>query len=131
MHEVLAPLYYAVEYDSLTQDANINDSEAREACSRTWVAADAWALFDSVMHSLSRWYEWREAPLNSTSRTISSPLSTHVHLNIPDGRLDVKPYVAPIVEACHRIQSNFLRATDPILWKHMQAAGIEPQIYGM
>jgi TBC1 domain family protein 5 len=56
--------------------------------------------------------------------------TTHVHMNI-GGQLDMKPYVTPIVEDCNRIQSNFLRTTDPLLWKHMQAAGIEPQIYGM
>ncbi|KAF5381115.1 hypothetical protein D9615_003910 [Tricholomella constricta] len=132
MHEVLAPLFYAVDFDSLPQLGNLSDdAEVQEVCSRAWVAGDAWALFDSVMEGLSKWYEWREPPLNSTSRNMASPLSTHVNFNIPDGQLEIKPYIAPIVEACNHIQSNFLRTTDPLLWKHMQAAGIEPQIYGI
>lgn len=131
MHEVLAPLYYALDYDSLTQHENAKDFEIREICSKIWVAADAWVLFKIVMRGLSKWYEWREPSLNPTTRDISSPLATHVDLNIPDGQLGIKPYVAPIVEACERIQSNLLRTTDPLLWKHMQAVGIEPQIYGM
>jgi TBC1 domain family protein 5 len=130
MHELLAPLYYAVDYDSIEDgDPALDDLTIREVCSRQWVAADAWALFDSVMRGVERWYEWREAPL--ASRNSVSPLATHVNLNIPDGRVDIKSYVAPIVQACHHIQSKLLRTVDPLLWKHMQAAGIEPQIYGM
>ncbi|KAG5646643.1 hypothetical protein DXG03_002633 [Asterophora parasitica] len=134
MHEVLASLYYAVAYDSLPAPqpgTALDNADVHEVCSRTWVAGDAWALFESVMSSLSKWYEWREQPQNPTSRHTSSLLATHVNLNIPDGQLEIKPYIAPIVEACNHIQFNFLRATDPLLWKHMQAAGIEPQIYGI
>ncbi|KAF8077999.1 rab-GTPase-TBC domain-containing protein [Lyophyllum atratum] len=132
MHEVLAPLYYAVDSDSLPENGNsLEESEVREVCSRTWVAGDSWALFDSVMRGLCKWYEWREPPLNSRPREVSSALATHVNLDVPGGQLEIKPYIAPIVEACNRIQSDFLRTTDPLLWKHMQAAGIEPQIYGI
>lgn len=129
MHEILAPLYYAVEFDSLSPNEEVGDAVVRNVCSRTWVSGDAWALFGAVMRGLSKWYEWREPTTNST--TISSPFATHVNFNMPNGQVEVKPYTAPIVEACNRIQSNFLRSTDPVLWKHMQSAGIEPQIYGM
>lgn len=136
MHELLAPLYYAVEYDSIHEE--IDDSVLREICSRTWVAADAWTLFESVMAGISRWYEWRETPTSratataSTSKRRPSPLDTHLHLNnVPNGPVDMTPYVAPIVQACNHIQSTLLRTVDPLLWTRMQAAGIEPQIYGM
>ncbi|KAH0583932.1 hypothetical protein H2248_009520 [Termitomyces sp. 'cryptogamus'] len=131
MHEILAPLYYAVEFDSLSPIGGPDEADVREVCSNTWVAGDAWALFDSVMRELSRWYEWREPSPNAAPRNAISPLTTHVNFNIPDGPLNIKPYTAPIVEACNRIQSTYLRTTDPQLYKHMQAAGIEPQIYGI
>lgn len=132
MHELLAPLYYAVDYDSIVPDGNLTiDTSIIETCSRTWIAADAWALFQSVMRGVSQWYEWREPSPHPTPRGSLSPLSTHVNIDIPEGQIDMKPYVAPIVQACNRIQSTLLRATDPLLWKHMQATGIEPQIYGM
>ncbi|KAG6818159.1 hypothetical protein H0H87_000064 [Tephrocybe sp. NHM501043] len=83
------------------------------------------------MRGLARWYEWREPPLNISLRNATSPFATHVDFNIPGGQVDLKSYTAPIVEACNRIQSTFLRTTDPLLYKHMQAAGIEPQIYGI
>jgi TBC1 domain family member 5 len=73
-------------------------------------------------------YEWRES---STADSGLSPLASHVQLNVPNRQLEVKPYVAPVVEACQRLQSEYLKNVDPLLWKSMQAAGIEPQIYGM
>ncbi|KAJ6547486.1 rab-GTPase-TBC domain-containing protein [Mycena capillaripes] len=128
MHELLAPLYYAVDYDSMEETGDFADDPAiQEFCSRTWVAADAWALFEATMRGASRWYEWQEP--TAASRPNPSPFATHV--NISAGPVDVKPYITPVVEDCNRIQSNLLRAADPLLWKHMQAAGIEPQIYGI
>jgi TBC1 domain family protein 5 len=132
MHEVLAPLYHAVRFDSITQNEyfSIEDSELAEICSRLWVAADAWMLFDVVMRGISKWYEWRESAPTSPTNVIS-PVSSRGHSSLSDGQVDIKPYVAPIVETCDRIQSHILRTTDPLLYKHMQAIGIEPQIYGM
>ncbi|GLB35004.1 putative protein with domain in Tre-2, BUB2p, and Cdc16p [Lyophyllum shimeji] len=132
MHEVLAPLYYALDFDSLPPSADSSeDADVREVCSRTWVAGDAWALFESVMRGLSKWYEWREPPTTLSPRESPPSLATHVNLYVPTGQREIKPYIAPIVGACNRIQSNFLRAVDPLLWEHIHAAGIEPQIYGI
>ena len=126
MHELLAPLYYAIDHDSLTDDADA-DPEVKEFCARAWVATDAWLLFDAVMKSAGRWYEWQEGK----SHTDPSPLQSHVQLNVAGGEMGMKPYIAPIVEACNRVQSVLLKSIDPELWKAMQSAGIEPQIYGM
>ncbi|TFK86251.1 RabGAP/TBC [Polyporus arcularius HHB13444] len=125
MHELLAPLYYAVDYDSLSEDTN-TDTSTKEFCSRAWVAADAWLLFTAVMKGAGRWYEWQEGKTPADR----SPLPSHVQLNV-SGDTRVKPYIAPIVEDCNRIQSVFLKGVDPELWKSLQTAGIEPQIYGI
>ncbi|KZT11595.1 RabGAP/TBC [Laetiporus sulphureus 93-53] len=128
MHELLAPLYYAVDFDSIDEgNADLDDSDVEEFCSRAWVAADAWMLFASVMKGVGRWYEWQE----SKTVTEKLPLASHVQLNVSSGGNTLKPYVAPIVEACNRIQSIYLKSVDPELWKSMQNAGIEPQIYGI
>lgn len=128
MHELLAPLYYAVDVDSLPDTVEESNFEmAVELCSQVWVAADAWVLFESVMRYGSRWYEWRERPL---TQTLASPLSNHVQIN-PDGQAQLKPYIAPIVQDCNEIQSTLLHTTDPLLWKHLESSGLEPQIYGM
>jgi len=131
MHEILAPLYHAVDFDSVTQSGNIavEDSELGEICSRFWIAADAWMLFDAVMRGISKWYEWRVLPSIPTTEFMSPAPS--LHCSSPHRPVDVKPFVAPIVTTCDRIQSHLLRITDPLLFRHMQAVGIEPQIYGM
>lgn len=129
MHELLAPLYYAVDYDSIG-DTGVPENPLAEFTSHLWVPADAWALFSAVMRYAGKWYEWRE--WNGITTDDKTPaLPNHVQLNVPDGQVDLKPYVAPIVETCNRIQSNLVRSVDPILWKSMQTCGIEPQIYGM
>ncbi|PCH38432.1 RabGAP/TBC [Wolfiporia cocos MD-104 SS10] len=126
MHELLAPLYYAIDYDSIDEaSAPREDPAVKEFCARAWVAADAWALFSAVMRGVGRWYEWQE----TRSAVERTPLPSHVQLSASGA--GVKPYVAPIVGACNRIQSTYLKMVDPELWKSMQSAGIEPQIYGI
>lgn len=126
MHELLAPLYYVIDYDSIGSEADIAP-ELVEFCSRAWVAADAWALFGVVMQGVNSWYEWREP----SPPTLPSPLRSQFRHGAPEGRLDLKPYVAPIVLTCQKLQSELLKAADPLLWQGLQKSGIEPQIYGM
>lgn len=128
MHELLAPLYYAVDYDSISEDTNA-DLTLKEFCSRSWVAADAWCLFTAVMKGASRWYEWQEKKAPAVSEPTSLPSHVQVNMSIRDSQM--KPYIAPIVEAANRVQSVLLKGVDPELWKALQTAGIEPQIYGM
>ncbi|KAJ3717673.1 rab-GTPase-TBC domain-containing protein [Lentinula guzmanii] len=127
MHELLAPLYYAVDADSLFYTHESHPEIPMELCSKLWVAADAWILFESIMRFASRWYEWRENP---PTQALPSPLSNHIQLN-SDGEAQFQPYIAPIVQDCNQIQSTFLRTTDPLLWKRLQSSGLEPQIYGI
>lgn len=143
MHELLAPLYYAVDFDSVSSPPTADPSPVEEFCARTWVAADAWTLFSAVMRGVGRWYEWREVKRRrdsnadpgtptASANTARNPLASHVQLNVAstDG-LGLQPYVAPIVQTCNRIQSVMLKSVDPHLWKNLQGSGIEPQIYGM
>ncbi|KAG7092321.1 hypothetical protein E1B28_008682 [Marasmius oreades] len=128
MHELLAPVYFALDLDS-TIGQCLEDPAGGEICSKPWVAADAWVIFECIMKSVSTWYEWREAPEKSSN--LPSPLSHHVNLNVQSGPVEIKPYVTPIVRACNRVQSVILKSVDPVLWKHIQSTGIEPQIYGI
>jgi TBC1 domain family member 5 len=125
MHEVLAPLYYAVEYDSVLCPETDAATPLQSICSRNWVAADSWALFNTIMKGISRWYEWREVPDKP------SDLSSHIHIDAASGEAQLKTYVAPIIQICNVIQTTLLKAVDPALWEHVQTQGVEPQIYGM
>jgi TBC1 domain family protein 5 len=134
MHELLAPLYYAVNFDAIfeeQEDSTVTiDSSLKEICSALWIAADAWGLFDIVMRGVSRWYEWREPEqVGNVKNSLAIP--THVRFHVVDGQGRMQPYVAPIVQTCSSIQGTLLRAVDPRLYKAMQNTGIEPQIYGM
>jgi len=116
MHELLAPIYLAIDYDSLDKwTTSVQERDLLELCDRTWVAADAWALFGAVMDAVNPWYEWRE-PTNSQNKSAEDGL---------------QPYVAPVVTICNRIQNQYLSNVDPTLWRRMSELGIEPQLYGM
>lgn len=123
MHELLALLYYACDFDSISeaQAPRLRNRELADLLSRAWVTADAYTLFLAVMRGVGRWYEWREPPVTLQK---GSP-------SLGQGPVEIQPYVAPIVEACNRIQSTYLKSVDPDLWKHLQASGIEAQLYGM
>jgi TBC1 domain family protein 5 len=123
MHELLALLYYACDFDSISEEqaVGLENREPIDLLSRAWVSADAYTLFLAIMRGVGRWYEWRK-PQTSLQKGLSPP-------NLGSG--EIQPYVAPIVEACSRIQSTYLKSVDPDLWKHLQASGIEAQIYGM
>ena len=123
MHELLALLYYACDFDSISEEqaVRLENRELGDLLSRAWVSADAYTLFLAIMRGVGRWYEWRD-PSTSLQKGLSSP-------NSSSG--EIQPYVAPIVEACNRVQSTYLKSVDPDLWKHLQASGIEAQIYGM
>lgn len=116
MHELLAALYVAVDYDSIDRkNTEIEDQDVLDMCDRAWVAADAWSLFEVIMSAINPWYEWREPKI----------------IGPRNGPVEIKPSVAPIVSVCNRIQSQYLSKVDPVLWEKMNEAGIEPQIYGM
>ncbi|KAH9063811.1 RabGAP/TBC [Lactarius deliciosus] len=121
MHELLAPIYYAIDFDSLSDTSESDDFS--ELCARRWVAADAWALFDCVMSGAGQWYEWRESPQRQVPAVAGL-----VHLN---GQGSTAPHVTPILHACNRVQGELLKSVDPVLWGRLQAEGIEPQMYGI
>ena len=121
MHELLAPLLLALDYDSLERSSLPTDEPMSEdtdkllqLCDRKWIAADAFTLFGIVMAHASEWYEWREP--------VVKPIK---------GQLDTTPYVSPIVQVCSKIHSEYLKNTDPVLYSRLQEVGVEPQIYGM
>ncbi|KAH6918633.1 rab-GTPase-TBC domain-containing protein [Coprinopsis sp. MPI-PUGE-AT-0042] len=130
MHELLAPLFYAIHFDSVTEESPV-EPELREICSVKHVAGDAWALFDTVMDGVSTWYEWREPDPRSSVRQGKGDMPGHVHLVAPTGPNGLQPWVAPIVKACNRIQNDHLKNVDPALWNVLQKSGIEPQMYGI
>ncbi|KAH7340523.1 rab-GTPase-TBC domain-containing protein [Rhizoctonia solani] len=113
MHELLAPVLWALDYDSLDGKGEGQDAEMYEFLSRDYVPADAWVIFSRMMEGVSAWYEWQEP----------KPAVT--------GGPPPAPWVAPINEICSKIGGEYLAACDPALSGRMSELGIEPQMYGI
>jgi TBC1 domain family protein 5 len=58
MHELLAMIYIAVDYDSIDESRSSGaiNPQVAELCSRTWAGADAWALFVAMMRGMGKWF---------------------------------------------------------------------------
>ncbi|CCO26294.1 TBC1 domain family, member 5 [Rhizoctonia solani AG-1 IB] len=113
MHELLAPVLWALDYDSLDGKGQGQDADMFDFLSRDYVPADAWAIFSRVMEGAGSWYEWREP----------KPAAT--------GGPPPTPWVAPINELCSKVGGEYLAACDPALCSRMNELGIEPQMYGI
>lgn len=56
MHELLASIYLVVDSDSLDRwTSSVQENDILDICDRTWVAADAWALFEVMMQGMNTW----------------------------------------------------------------------------
>ena len=132
MHELLAPIYHAVDLDSLSNTSSVQtgNEELQELCAREWVPADAWALFSRLMEGMGTWYEWREPTPPALPAHLSSQYR-HGPEAQSQGQGQVTTYIAPIVLACQKLQAQMLKSVDPLLWSSLQKSGVEPQIYGM
>ncbi|KAG9096874.1 hypothetical protein FRC06_008241 [Ceratobasidium sp. 370] len=112
MHELLAPILWALDYDSLEKTEG-DDAEMKEYVAREYVPADAWAMFSRIMDGAGEWYEWREpTPTGNTTPTKT-------------------PWVAPINTLCAKIGNEYLKVCDPLLATRLGELGIEPQMYGI
>ena len=145
MHELLACVYRALDYDSVerSRSSQVNP-QLQELCDRTYVAADAYALFGSIMQRIETWYEWRApisdpispaSPVPHVSQSLAngeivSPLNPQVNI-LANGQLDLRKYVAPIIPTCVSLRDEKLRVVDPHLWEKLHEVGVEAQMYGM
>ena len=117
MHEIVACLYMALDFDSLEMSGEKENEEVEEFCSRKGVAADASFLFATLLSQdsqLGRWFEWQEP--SSILPVMPGP---------------VIPYVAPISQTCNYLQNVLLKSIDTALYSSLKDNGIEPTIYGM
>jgi TBC1 domain family member 5 len=145
MHELLACVYRAVDFDSVERSYSSQvNSQLQELCDRTYVAADAYTLFGAIMQRMESWYEWRapipepippaspmpHVPHISAKSEMVPPLKQHVNI-LANGQLDLRQYVAPIIPTCTSLRDEKLRVVDPHLWEKLHDIGVEPQMYGM
>lgn len=129
MHELLACVYRAVDYDSIQPGDCPDRPELETLCDRNYVAADAFTLFSLIMHRMELWYEWR-AP----TKILNQPGIPHFSADgelVPTPNGQIKSYVTPIIPLSASIRDEKLRLVDPHLFEKLREANVEPQMFGM
>ena len=155
MHELLAPILWTVDWDSLdpldpsTGEPGPVEHLAHAILSRAHVEHDAWALFAALMNSAKRLYDHAPSvPLpvekpNSASTT-SLTLSHTAGYGASAGQAHghghghgqaVSPastvLVQPIVGTAIRIHDRLLKTVDHELWAKLEELQIEPQLWAL
>lgn len=113
MHELLAPILWAVDRDSVMPhpgelDANKDKSEALmlNLLDAQFVEHDSFTLFLSVMQTARIYYE-------------------HGQTRSANDQMDV----IPIVDRCHYLHKEALAVIDHELAEHLEAVDVLPQIF--
>jgi TBC1 domain family member 5 len=123
MHEVLAPILWAVEQDAIeyeTQELSSgseSDSVMKEILDRSYIEHDAFTLLSLIMRSAKSFYE-----LGEPDRRSSTPSTAP---GTP------QQGASPIVERSKRIHEEYLARLDPELAKHLTDIEVLPQIFLM
>ena len=123
MHEVLAPILWAVEQDAIehqTQELSSgseSDLIMQEILDRSYIEHDAFTLLSLIMRSAKSFYE-----LGEPDRRSSTPSTA---TGTP------QQGASPIVERSKRIHEIYLARLDPQLAKHLTDIEVLPQIFLM
>ncbi|KAF2664028.1 RabGAP/TBC [Microthyrium microscopicum] len=106
MHEILAPLIWAIDLDSLEiSDRTEGDGFLKETLDKRYLEHDAFTLFTRIMQTAKSFYEPAER-------------------KIDEGE-------SPMIVRAKRIITTLLPAVDPELASHLQKIDILPQIFLM
>ena len=111
MHELVAPILWVVDHDSVQADfseVSEEDKYMLEVFDPAFVEHDTFSLLQVVMHSARPWYELGED-------------------SDPSGRGNN----SPIVEKSRVIHEELLMAVDPELARHLRELEILPQVFLM
>lgn len=132
MHELLAPIYWVLALESLDHDkidVDYSDPDSKlltQVLDSTFIEHDAYVLFDKLMTYGKSWYEFNDDVPSRQSQNKSKPdLISNIPKPPESARLN------PVVMICHRVHHQYLRTVDPILYRHLENFGIEPQLYGI
>lgn len=116
MHELLAPLLWVVDQDSMTADTFVEDTIMKTTLNNAYVEHDSFTLLSLVMRSAKSFYELGgiEPGARNSLNIASAPQQG-----------------APIIERSRRIHEDYLARVDPELAEHLTRIEILPQIFLM
>lgn len=117
MHEVLAPLLWVVDQDSV-DIAQVSESDKLIGATldKTYVEHDAFTLLSLIMRSAKSFYELGEPEKRAGNLAIPSSAPQHG---------------SPIIERSRRIHEEYLAQVDPELAAHLTKIEVLPQIFLM
>ncbi|APA10520.1 hypothetical protein sscle_06g052900 [Sclerotinia sclerotiorum 1980 UF-70] len=124
MHEILAPILWVVERDSIDpgdinggdtteSETSSSDSIMKQCLDRRFIEHDAFTLLSLVMRSAKSFYELGDPGQKTPQNGIGTPQNG----------------ASPIVERSKRIHEVYLARLDPQLAKHLTDIEILPQIF--
>lgn len=152
MHELIAPLLWAVDFDSLSPPRFSDDDEDDEddrslahlVLSRNHVEHDTWQLFSTLMKSAKAFYDFTPSvpqAVDSSKTAASAPspsipsssskTSAATAFGIPPASSSASVLVQPIVATAIRIHDGLLKTIDCALWAKLESLAIEPQLYAL
>jgi TBC1 domain family protein 5 len=137
MHELLAPLLWTVDYDSLSPLSATLDPLPHLVLSRDYIEHDTWSLFSSLMKSAKTLYDHTPSVPLPVDKTSSAPNSTtSLTLSHSTGfnsshTTSSTVLVQPIVGTAIRIHDKLLKTIDYDLWCKMEELAVEPQLYAI
>lgn len=136
MHELLAPLLWTVDFDSLPSSADTTESLAHLVLSREHVEHDTWQLFSALMKSAKIFYDFTPSVPLAVDKGSAASSTTSLTLSHSEGfksqsSTSSSVLVQPIVGTAIRIHDSLLKKIDHDLWAKMEELGVEPQLYGI
>ena len=124
MHELLAPILWVVEQDSLDSVQSSDQSPGSEpdtllkqTLDSTYVEHDTFTLLSLIMRTAKSFYDLGEPEVRSSTPLMGSATPQQV--------------TSPIVERSERIHGVYLARVDPDLAKHLTDIEVLPQIFLM
>ncbi|GAB7351250.1 hypothetical protein MBLNU459_g1675t1 [Dothideomycetes sp. NU459] len=121
MHELLAPILWAIEMDAISPEssggASADDKMLLQLCNPDFIEHDTFTLFGIIMQGAKSFYE--QAAHGAPSRL--APGSSK-----PAAKLE-----NPILTRIHRIFEEYLPHVDPGLARHLQDIDLIPQVFLM
>ncbi|KAL8279810.1 hypothetical protein RQP46_007660 [Phenoliferia psychrophenolica] len=129
MHELLAPLLWAVDFDSLVPSGAL-DSLPHLVLARDYVEHDTWSLFSALMKTARTLYDHTPSVPLPVDRAAASS-TTSLTLAHAAGTSSTIVLVQPIVGTAIRIHDKLLQTIDPLLWAKMEKLRVEPQLYAI
>ncbi|KAJ3231506.1 TBC1 domain, member 5 [Chytriomyces hyalinus] len=115
MHELLAPVLYAVDSDKC---APSNSKSVREKVfDVSFVEHDTFALFERIMRTAKVWFE-----VNGEAKS---------GMDLKHRGTEAKTDRVPIIAKCVHVQDTIIQVLDVELWQHLTDIRLEPQLYGL